>query len=244
MPETATCIPTSRSIRTTTRCCSRPTARWRASCNWHKDLGGVISGEHGIGITKFEFLEPDEIERVRRVQAAGRPGRTIQQGQAARAEATWSSAYTPSFNLMELESLILEKERTRRDLRFDQGLPALRQVQAGVRHPCAARQPAVFAAQQDTRHLAADRGLPVRGADTARHFDPAFRRIRRCRRPLHGMPQVPESLPGGHRFRRCIGRDAQFPAQAGQEKIQPGHRGGDAVPQRHRPDHHQAGAHR
>jgi len=24
-----------------------------------KDLGGVISGEHGIGITKFDFLEPD-----------------------------------------------------------------------------------------------------------------------------------------------------------------------------------------
>jgi len=26
-----------------------------------KDLGGVISGEHGIGITKFDFLEADEI---------------------------------------------------------------------------------------------------------------------------------------------------------------------------------------
>jgi FAD/FMN-containing dehydrogenase len=26
-----------------------------------KDLGGVISGEHGIGITKFDFLEQHEI---------------------------------------------------------------------------------------------------------------------------------------------------------------------------------------
>ena len=26
-----------------------------------RDLGGVISGEHGIGITKLEFLEPAEL---------------------------------------------------------------------------------------------------------------------------------------------------------------------------------------
>jgi FAD/FMN-containing dehydrogenase len=30
-----------------------------------KSLGGVISGEHGIGITKLEFLEPAEIEAFR-----------------------------------------------------------------------------------------------------------------------------------------------------------------------------------
>ena len=61
-------------------------------------------------------------------------------------------------------------ERHRRDQRLDQGLPALRQVQAGVRHARAARQPAVQPAQQDPRHLAADRGLPLRGADAARHL--------------------------------------------------------------------------
>ncbi len=33
---TATCIPTSRSTPTTTRCCSRPMARWSASCSWRK----------------------------------------------------------------------------------------------------------------------------------------------------------------------------------------------------------------
>jgi FAD/FMN-containing dehydrogenase len=28
-------------------------------------LGGVISGEHGIGITKLEYLEPGELEAFR-----------------------------------------------------------------------------------------------------------------------------------------------------------------------------------
>jgi FAD/FMN-containing dehydrogenase/Fe-S-cluster-containing hydrogenase component 2 len=73
-----------------------------------KDLGGVISGEHGIGITKFDFLEPDEIEPFiaykNRVDPEGRfnKGKLLQGSNLER-------AYTPSFNLMELESLILEK---------------------------------------------------------------------------------------------------------------------------------------
>jgi FAD/FMN-containing dehydrogenase/Fe-S-cluster-containing hydrogenase component 2 len=73
-----------------------------------KDLGGVISGEHGIGITKFDFLEPDEIEPFiaykNRVDPEGRfnKGKLLKGSNLER-------AYTPSFNLMELESLILEK---------------------------------------------------------------------------------------------------------------------------------------
>jgi FAD/FMN-containing dehydrogenase len=73
-----------------------------------KDLGGVISGEHGIGITKFDFLEPDEIaaftEYKRKVDPEGRfnKGKLLKGSNLER-------AYTPSFNLMELESLILEK---------------------------------------------------------------------------------------------------------------------------------------
>jgi FAD/FMN-containing dehydrogenase/Fe-S oxidoreductase len=73
-----------------------------------KDLGGVISGEHGIGITKFDFLEEKEIAPFiaykQKVDPEGRfnkgkllPGSNLER------------AYTPSFNLMELESLILEK---------------------------------------------------------------------------------------------------------------------------------------
>ncbi len=73
-----------------------------------KDLGGVISGEHGIGITKFDFLEADEISAFtaykQRVDPEGRfnKGKLLTGGNLER-------AYTPSFNLMELESLILEK---------------------------------------------------------------------------------------------------------------------------------------
>jgi len=73
-----------------------------------KDLGGVISGEHGIGITKFDFLEPDEItafsDYKNHVDPEGRfnKGKLLTGGNLER-------AYTPSFNLMELESLILEK---------------------------------------------------------------------------------------------------------------------------------------
>jgi FAD/FMN-containing dehydrogenase/Fe-S oxidoreductase len=73
-----------------------------------KELGGVISGEHGIGITKFDFLEPQEIAEFtaykNRIDPEGRfnKGKLLAGGNLER-------AYTPSFNLMELESLILEK---------------------------------------------------------------------------------------------------------------------------------------
>ncbi|NOT82539.1 MAG: FAD/FMN-binding oxidoreductase, partial [Gallionella sp.] len=73
-----------------------------------KDLGGVISGEHGIGITKFDFLELSEIAAFTdyklKVDPEGRfnKGKLLTGGNLER-------AYTPSFNLMELESLILEK---------------------------------------------------------------------------------------------------------------------------------------
>ena len=73
-----------------------------------KDLGGVISGEHGIGITKFDYLDEKEIAPFiaykQKIDPEGRfnkgkllPGSNLER------------AYTPSFNLMELESLILEK---------------------------------------------------------------------------------------------------------------------------------------
>ncbi len=73
-----------------------------------KSLGGVISGEHGIGITKFDFLEEGEIAPFtaykKRIDPEGRfnKGKLLTGGNLER-------AYTPSFNLMELESLILEK---------------------------------------------------------------------------------------------------------------------------------------
>jgi ferredoxin len=92
-----------------------------------RSLDGVISGEHGIGITKLEFLTDAELQPVCRLQAQGGPGRPLQQGQAAtksgaacasgqapeaavlRLHADLTNAYTPSFGLMGHESLIMQQ---------------------------------------------------------------------------------------------------------------------------------------
>ena len=73
-----------------------------------RKLNGVISGEHGIGITKFEFLTPEEIKPFsdykKRVDPEGRfnAGKLLPGGDMGR-------AYTPSFGLLGAESLILEQ---------------------------------------------------------------------------------------------------------------------------------------
>ncbi len=75
-------------------------------------LDGVISGEHGIGITKLEYLTDDELapfaDYKRRVDPQGR----FNQGKLLRdaaLPADLSNAYTPSFSLIGHESLILEQ---------------------------------------------------------------------------------------------------------------------------------------
>jgi FAD/FMN-containing dehydrogenase/Fe-S oxidoreductase len=71
-------------------------------------LNGVISGEHGIGITKLEFLTAEEIapfaDYKRRIDPDGRfnQGKLLPGGDLVR-------AYTPSFSLLGAESLILEQ---------------------------------------------------------------------------------------------------------------------------------------
>jgi FAD/FMN-containing dehydrogenase/Fe-S oxidoreductase len=86
-----------------------------------RSLDGVISGEHGIGITKLEFLTDEELrpfaEYKRRVDPEGRfnKGKLLRQGlpgadlgEDTRA-ADLSDAYTPSFGLMGHESLIMQQ---------------------------------------------------------------------------------------------------------------------------------------
>jgi FAD/FMN-containing dehydrogenase/Fe-S oxidoreductase len=73
-----------------------------------KDLGGVISGEHGIGITKFDYLEPQEIAAFTDYKQRIDPEGRFNRGKLLKGS-NLDRAYTPSFNLMELESLILEK---------------------------------------------------------------------------------------------------------------------------------------
>ncbi len=73
-----------------------------------KDLGGVISGEHGIGITKFDFLEEREITPFTAYKQKVDPEGRFNKGKLLKGS-NLERAYTPSFNLLELESLILEK---------------------------------------------------------------------------------------------------------------------------------------
>ncbi|HEX4051990.1 MAG TPA: FAD/FMN-binding oxidoreductase [Steroidobacteraceae bacterium] len=73
-----------------------------------RSLDGVISGEHGIGITKLEFLSEAETRDFRaykqRIDPQGRfnRGKLLPGGDL-------SSAYTPSFNLLGHESLIMQQ---------------------------------------------------------------------------------------------------------------------------------------
>jgi FAD/FMN-containing dehydrogenase/Fe-S oxidoreductase len=73
-----------------------------------KSLGGVISGEHGIGITKLEFLEAGELEAFRAYKQAVDPQGHFNGGKLL-AGNDLRNAYTPSFSLIGAESLILEQ---------------------------------------------------------------------------------------------------------------------------------------
>ena len=73
-----------------------------------KSLGGVISGEHGIGITKLEYLEPAELEAFRAYKAEVDPDGRFNAGKLL-AGGGLDNAYTPSFSLIGAESLILEQ---------------------------------------------------------------------------------------------------------------------------------------
>jgi FAD/FMN-containing dehydrogenase/Fe-S oxidoreductase len=77
-----------------------------------RSLDGVISGEHGIGITKLQFLTDDEIagfrDYKRRIDPQGRfnRGKLLDEPDLP---GDLRNAYTPSFGLMGSESLIMQQ---------------------------------------------------------------------------------------------------------------------------------------
>jgi FAD/FMN-containing dehydrogenase/Fe-S oxidoreductase len=73
-----------------------------------QDLGGVISGEHGIGITKLEFLSDLALSEFAAYKKQVDPQGHFNKGKLL-AGADLANAYTPSFGLLELESLIMEQ---------------------------------------------------------------------------------------------------------------------------------------
>jgi FAD/FMN-containing dehydrogenase/Fe-S oxidoreductase len=91
-----------------------------------RSLDGVISGEHGIGITKLEFLSDAELQPfadykakvdpegrfnkgklLRNPELLAQAGRGLEANLALHADLT--NAYTPSFGLMGHESLIMQQ---------------------------------------------------------------------------------------------------------------------------------------
>jgi Fe-S oxidoreductase len=72
-----------------------------------ESLGGVISGEHGIGITKLEFLSPEVIRDFTRYKQQVDPSGHFNRGKLL-AGGDLRNAYTPSLRLLQQEALILE----------------------------------------------------------------------------------------------------------------------------------------
>jgi FAD/FMN-containing dehydrogenase/Fe-S oxidoreductase len=76
--------------------------------NLAKSLDGVISGEHGIGITKMEFLDNETIEVFKKYKDKVDPHGHFNKGKLLPGSGL-KKAYTPSFGLLEEESIIMEQ---------------------------------------------------------------------------------------------------------------------------------------
>ena len=73
-----------------------------------KNLNGVISGEHGIGITKMEFLDQVTIDSFTAYKNKVDPNGHFNKGKLLNGSGL-ENAYTPSFGLLEQESIIMEQ---------------------------------------------------------------------------------------------------------------------------------------
>jgi len=73
-----------------------------------RSLGGVISGEHGIGITKYEFLTDAELANFHAYKHKVDPEGRFNRGKLMPGS-DLKAAYTTSFSLMGYESLIMQQ---------------------------------------------------------------------------------------------------------------------------------------
>ncbi|MVW72401.1 FAD/FMN-binding oxidoreductase [Bordetella sp. 15P40C-2] len=73
-----------------------------------RDLDGVISGEHGIGLTKYEFLTEAELAPFQEYKRGVDPNGHFNAGKLMPG-ADLRHAWTPSFGLMGHESLIMQQ---------------------------------------------------------------------------------------------------------------------------------------
>ena len=73
-----------------------------------QDLGGVISGEHGIGLTKIQYLEADKLAAFVKYKEEVDPQGRFNKGKLMPGSGL-HDAYTPSLALVQQEALILEE---------------------------------------------------------------------------------------------------------------------------------------
>jgi FAD/FMN-containing dehydrogenase/Fe-S oxidoreductase len=72
------------------------------------ELGGVISGEHGIGLTKVQYLEPEKLARFVEYKQQIDPQQVFNRGKLM-PDSGLDGAYTPSLRLVQQEAIILEE---------------------------------------------------------------------------------------------------------------------------------------
>jgi Fe-S oxidoreductase len=73
-----------------------------------QSLDGVISGEHGIGLTKIQYLEQEKLQRFTRYKEQVDPQGHFNRGKLL-AGSGLDMAYTPSLRLVQQEAIILEE---------------------------------------------------------------------------------------------------------------------------------------
>ncbi|MBF0471886.1 MAG: DUF3400 domain-containing protein, partial [Gammaproteobacteria bacterium] len=71
------------------------------------ELGGVISGEHGIGLTKMQFLAQEAVRDFSRYKRVCDPEGHFNRGKLLPGSGL-ANAYTPSLQLLQQEAIILE----------------------------------------------------------------------------------------------------------------------------------------
>ena len=71
------------------------------------NLGGVVSGEHGIGLTKLKFIDKEILDQYQAYKKINDPDDLFNPGKLNSSFPLYQ-IYTPSFNLLEREAIILE----------------------------------------------------------------------------------------------------------------------------------------
>ena len=206
-----------------------------------ESLDGVISGEHGIGITKLEFLPAERVAAFQvykdRVDPHGHfnKGKLLRNGTTA---ADLTNAYTPSFSLLGAESLILEHSDV--GAIADSIKDCLRCGKCKL--VCATHVPRANLLYSPRNKILATSLLieaflyeeQTRRGISLEHFDKFSDVADHCTVCHKCLNPCPVDIDFGE-----VSRHAQFPPSARQKAFQRRREGRHVFPQRHRSTHHQ-----